>query len=153
MLCEDPKIFFDHFSPAIVGYMKTMDTNPLSARFVEKWQKGMHVTQEHRCRESYHMFRCPIYVFVAIQIHEVDEAFRAGKLDEQTKEAHLKRALTTQSVPDSEADWDKDQYELWSKWTTGGCEVKQIMDGHSPLRFNDDVQDKIWSVLKGKAFA
>lgn len=152
MLCEDPKKFFDHFNPNIVGYMKTMDTNKLSARFVDKWQKGMHITQEHRCRESYHMFRCPIYAFVATEAHGIDETFRAGKMDEQQKEQHVKRALVTQSVPDSRADWDKDQYDLWSKWTTGGCEVKHILTDHSSLRFHDEAQDVIWAILKARAF-
>jgi len=153
-LCKDNIEFFKAFQPDIVNYIRNSDKNEIAAKHATRWSEGMRIAHEFRCREAAHSFRCPLTVFIAQQLYELDKVFKSegASWDEQRKKDHYKRCLVVNSAPESCSEWDEKDYKHWAKWTTGPCEFKPIAGAnHVTVRFHDE--DTIWAVLKEIVYA
>jgi len=149
LLRQEPVKFFEHFNPRAAKLHGK--GNPVSDAMYERWRCGMLLTQEHVCEEKYHVFDCPIYVFIACAIFELDKLYNKGAksgVSPEALEQHKKRCLVVQSAKDSEADWDLRQYGMWRRWAASGkADVQRVMCDHSECRFHPEVQEKLWKEL------
>lgn len=150
---EDPADFIRIFNPQPwYLYEKTKasetgDKDGKAWKMLKMWMDDIKL-QNHTKEVGFHLFKCPIHIFVAMQNWTLDARGELAKLDPAMKAAALERSSILNSKADSSGLWDYAMYEDWRDWGLASqCHIHDIDADHVGVRRDVKVLDTMWSVL------
>eukprot|EP00411_Alexandrium_monilatum_P075815 CAMPEP_0175491826 /NCGR_PEP_ID=MMETSP0096-20121207/1957_1 /TAXON_ID=311494 /ORGANISM="Alexandrium monilatum, Strain CCMP3105" /LENGTH=275 /DNA_ID=CAMNT_0016793751 /DNA_START=94 /DNA_END=918 /DNA_ORIENTATION=+ len=131
LLQNDAYQFFKISNPEVCEAYDAAKRSKAAEASFTRWAEGFRIMESHRPHKVFHVFPCPIHVFIGMEWWEADAAFRKpGGTSASEQAAHLKRASMTGSATESTATWDLEAFSLWSQWTLSHCEVHKLNTNH-----------------------
>jgi len=152
-LDEDPADFIRIFNPQPwylyekVKASENGDKDGKTWRMLQMWMDDIKL-QNHTKAVGFHLFKCPMHIFVAMRNWTLDSREMLAKLDPAMKVAAVERSSILNSKEDSHGLWNYSMYEDWRDWSLAGqCYIHNIDADHVAVRRDTKVLDTIWSAL------
>jgi len=140
IMAEDGVRFISLFYPPVFQAAQK-DKNKEAA--LQMWVDDIRL-QEHTKPEGFHIFRCPMHVFIAME--NFGDVNTTGMDTETRKLLELSSAILS-SKKGSHAPWDRPRYDEWRRWTVGGCHMHEIDANHIGIKGNKRMREILWETL------
>uniref|UniRef100_A0A7S2DZJ1 Thioesterase domain-containing protein n=1 Tax=Alexandrium andersonii TaxID=327968 RepID=A0A7S2DZJ1_9DINO len=154
LLERDSLDFIRIFNPQVYGmYMQSKakggedKENNTAWKMCNMWMEDIKYQQNTKL-EGFHVFRCPVHVFVAMQNWSMDSEEAMAKLAPDVLAWHKERCAILGSKEHSQALWDFECYEDWKRWTTEGCELHKLDQDHALMKTDRRFARQLWDILK-----
>lgn len=152
LLQRDSLDFIRIFNPQVFNMFmqakaKGRDEDSTAARMCKMWQEDIKYQQNVK-PEGFHMFRCPLHVFVAMQNWSMDSEEAVAAMDPATLAWHKERAAILGSKEGSQALWDFPCYEDWRRWTTDRFELHTMDQDHAAMKLDKKFAKQLWDIIK-----
>lgn len=145
LLEENDEEFIDIFNPQ-VSQMAAAAGNETTMKMKRMWCDDIKFQNDTK-PEGWHIFRCPVHVFIAMQNWVFDSEQVVSQMDEKTLEWHKKRCAILGSSKESQALWDFERYGEWSRWTNEESNLHQLDEDHAALKRSKVFTKKLWQIL------
>mmetsp|Transcript_41755 Transcript_41755/g.75807 ORF Transcript_41755/g.75807 Transcript_41755/m.75807 type:complete len:348 (+) Transcript_41755:64-1107(+) len=122
------------------------DKDPKARKSFQMWCDDIQM-QEWTQPLGWHIFRCPLHSFVAMQNWALDPPHVRASMSEQDRLVVESRAAILGSEPGSCALFTRRAYEDWQRWTTESCTHYEVDCDHTTIKDNPFVRSKILEVL------
>mmetsp|Transcript_92793 Transcript_92793/g.198988 ORF Transcript_92793/g.198988 Transcript_92793/m.198988 type:complete len:368 (-) Transcript_92793:61-1164(-) len=151
LLAEDSRDFIRIFNPSVYKMWDQADKESADGKRKEKmlimWQNDIKFQHTGTMPEGFHLFRCPIHVFVAMQNWSMDSEEACNMMDPATLSWHKEHCSILGSAPNSSALFEYKCYEDWQGWTTRECTVHKMDVDHVSLKRDKVFITKLWSIF------
>jgi len=158
LLCEKwPVVFYELTQPRLGKQLREQADKPAVKKIGLMWQNDMRIFNEAHTQRpvGFHTFRCDIEVFTADQNWIADRSYfkckEEGTLDkipQETLDLHLKIDELHASGEGSAAYFCREDYNLWSQWTTEKANFHTMDIDHNGLKGLKPAWEIIMKVLK-----
>lgn len=112
--------------------------NKLGDEIYSRWSYGMRFLEDfyRKAEEGFHIYHCPIYVFVGITREMTQAAYKSGQMNKVAAE-QWKEFLKISSVT-------REDFYKWKNWTTESCEFVDIVASHDSIWYHPEADLKLW---------
>eukprot|EP00416_Gambierdiscus_australes_P028160 CAMPEP_0171084896 /NCGR_PEP_ID=MMETSP0766_2-20121228/18603_1 /TAXON_ID=439317 /ORGANISM="Gambierdiscus australes, Strain CAWD 149" /LENGTH=231 /DNA_ID=CAMNT_0011542429 /DNA_START=98 /DNA_END=793 /DNA_ORIENTATION=+ len=116
-------------------------------KMCKMWMEDIKYQQQTK-PEGFHVFHCPLHVFVALQNWSMDSKEAVDAMDPATLAWHKERCAILGSKETSQALWDFDCYEDWRRWTTEAFNLHSLDQDHAAMKTDKRFAKQLWDILK-----